>query len=216
MKVTSPTGNAGCPEVCGRLRRFLVSDSEIFDSIGCKSNRPAVIRPMATRARNLAETWSSLGSRELTGILDTLAVDVVLHDKHVEISISKTRLRLVLQKAAPGGDSKEGGTLASADDLSHLTLEAKLKRCGGEVHLVVPGVYGENVQQAAPSPPLLKALARANRWDRQVLAGKAVDQRSLARFSGLTERYVGKVYPLRFPGARNCGGHSPTNVSRGI
>jgi len=153
---------------------------------------------MVTRARNLAETWSSLGSRELTDILDTLAVDVVLHDKHVEIAVSKTRLRLFLQNAAPGGGSKEGSMLALADDLIRLTVEAKLRRCSGEVHLVVPGAYGESVQAAAPKPPLLKALARANRWYEQVLAGKAVDQRSLARFSGLTERYVAKVYPCAF------------------
>ena len=184
--------------VCGRVRRFLASDSEIFDNIGCKSDRPAVIRPMVTTARNLAEAWSSLGSRELTDILDTLAVDVVLHDTHVEIAVSKTRLRLFLQNAAPGGDLKEGRTLASSDDLIRLTVEAKLRRCGGEVHLVVPGAYGESVQAAAPKPPLLKALARANSWYEQVLAGKAVDQRSLARFSGLTERYVGKVYPCAF------------------
>src|SRR5215831_5507763 len=183
--------------VCGRLRRFLGSDSEIFDNIGCKSDRPALIRPMITRARNLAETWLSLGSWELMGILDTLAVDVVLHDTHVEIAVSKTRLRLFLQNAAPGGDSKEGGMLASADDLIRLTVKAKLKRCGGEVHLVVPGGY-ENVQEATPRPPLLKALARANRWYEQVLAGKTGDLRSLARFSGLTERYVGKVYPCAF------------------
>jgi ParB-like chromosome segregation protein Spo0J len=47
-------------------------------------------------------------------------------------------------------------------------------------------------------PALLKALARANRWYEEVLAGKAIDQRSLARFSGLTERYIGKVYPCAF------------------
>ena len=77
-----------------------------------------------------------------------------------------------------------------------LIAEAKRKRCG-ELPCILPGAL-ENTQAPAPKPALVKALARASRWYEEVLAGRGLDQRSLARFSGLTERYVGKVYPCAF------------------
>ena len=82
--------------VCGRLRRFLASDSEMFDHLWDLCTGRQFFRPMVTSARTLAETWSSLGVREITNIFETLAVEVVLHDEHVE-AVSKTRSRLVLQ-----------------------------------------------------------------------------------------------------------------------
>jgi site-specific DNA recombinase len=65
------------------------------------------------------------------------------------------------------------------------------------VHVVVPPSL------TAPStsktkPPLLKALARAHAWYQRVLIGEVFDQRALARQAGLTERYVGKVFPCAF------------------
>jgi len=47
-------------------------------------------------------------------------------------------------------------------------------------------------------PSLLKALARAHSRYASVLEGNAVDQRALAHFAGLTERYIGKVFPSAF------------------
>jgi hypothetical protein len=77
-----------------------------------------------------------------------------------------------------------------------LTVEAKRKRCGGEVHLVVPPSSG--VPREHPKLPLIKALARAQGWYEKVVQGKAFDMRSLARDAGLTERYVGKVFRCAF------------------
>ena len=82
-----------------------------------------------------------------------------------------------------------------ANDLISLTIEAKSKRCGGEVHLVVPP-NSDSVQQ--PKPSLIKAIARAHGWYEKVVHGDALDMRSLARQAGLTERYVGKVFGCAF------------------
>ena len=81
-------------------------------------------------------------------------------------------------------------------DLISLTVEAKKKRCGGEVHLVVPP--NSSVSREHPKVPLIKALARAHAWYEKVIQGKAFDMRSLARDAGLTERYVGKVFRCAF------------------
>jgi hypothetical protein len=81
-------------------------------------------------------------------------------------------------------------------DLISLTVEAKRKRCGGEVHLIVPP--SSSVSREHPKLPLIKALARAHSWYEKVIQGKAWDMRSLARDAGLTERYVSKVFRCAF------------------
>ena len=84
----------------------------------------------------------------------------------------------------------------ASGDLISLTVEAKRKRCGGEVHLIVPPSSGVSCEH--PKVPLIKALARARGWYEKVIQGKACDMRSLARDAGLTDRYVGKVFRCAF------------------
>jgi site-specific DNA recombinase len=77
-----------------------------------------------------------------------------------------------------------------------LVIEAKQKRFGGEVHLVVPP--NSSVSVGHPKTSLMKAIARAHNWYEKVVLGEALDMRSLARQAGLTERYVGKVFGCAF------------------
>ena len=58
------------------------------------------------------------------------------------------------------------------DDLICLTIDAKLKRSGGEVHLVVPPHSG-GAPSPQPNPSLMKAVARARSWYERVLEGKS-------------------------------------------
>ena len=96
------------------------------------------------------------------------------------------RLRLLDAERAP----------TTAGDVARLSVEAKRKRCGGEVHLVISPSSG--LMPAQPRSRLIKAIARAHSWYGKVLRGQALDQRSLARETGLTERYVGKVFGCAF------------------
>jgi hypothetical protein len=73
-----------------------------------------------------------------------------------------------------------------------LIIEAKRKRCGGEVHLVA--LPNGSVPVAHLNPALIKAVARAQGWYEKLLQGGASDIRSLAQQAGMTERYVGKVF----------------------
>ena len=112
--------------------------------------------------------------------------------------ISRKELRLLLEN---GGKVIASNLLGvrkpvDANDLISLTIEAKRKRCGGEVHLVVPPNSVVSVRH--PKPSLIKAIARAHGWYERVVQGKALDMRSLARHSGLAERYVGKVFGCAF------------------
>ncbi len=88
-------------------------------------------------------------------------------------------------------------TSIHSDDLICLRIEAKLKRSGGEVHLVVPPISG-GVPSHQPNPSLIRAVARARNWYERVLEGKSSNQRSLILHAGLTARYIGKVFGCAF------------------
>jgi hypothetical protein len=81
-------------------------------------------------------------------------------------------------------------------ELICLDIEAKRKRYGGEIHLVVPP--NSNVPIRHPRPALIKAVARGHAWHEKVLEGKIVDMRSLARETGLTPHYVRNVFACGF------------------
>ena len=78
-----------------------------------------------------------------------------------------------------------------------LSIEAKLKRSGGEVHLVVSPNSG-GVPSHQPNQSLMKAVARARSWYERVLEGKSSNQRSLTLHAGLTRRYIGRVFDCAF------------------
>jgi len=77
-----------------------------------------------------------------------------------------------------------------------LTIEAKRKRYGGEIHLVVPPNSSVPVQH--PRPALIKAVVRGHAWYEKVLGGTITDMRSLARETGLTPHYVRNVFACAF------------------
>lgn len=83
-----------------------------------------------------------------------------------------------------------------SSDLICLTIEAKRKRYGGEIHLIVPPNSNPPVRH--PRPALIKAVARGHAWYEKVLNGEVTDMRCLARETGLTPHYVRNVFACAF------------------
>jgi hypothetical protein len=78
-----------------------------------------------------------------------------------------------------------------------LTVDARLKRCGGETKLIVPaGTAG--IATARPNPTLVKALARAHSWVARLLSGQTSSIQAIAQAERLTGRYVARIIPLAF------------------
>jgi hypothetical protein len=182
-----------------RLLSFLKSDAEVFDRLGAAAESPASSGQLVAAARKFASRWSSFRSDELRDLLTSFVRRVIIQQNNIEVLISRTDLRQVLEK----GDEFVPTNLdrpqksVHPDDLICLTIEAKLKRSGGEVHLVIPPNSSE-VFSHQPNPSLMKAVARARGWYERVLEGKSSDQRSLTLHAGMTERYIGKVFGCAF------------------
>jgi hypothetical protein len=182
-----------------RLLSFLKSDAEVFDRLGAAAESPASSGQLVAAARKFASRWSSFRSDELRDLLTSFVRRVIIQQNNIEVLISRTDLRQVLEK----GDEFVPTNLdrpqksVHPDDLICLTIEAKLKRSGGEVHLVIPPNSSE-VSSHQLNPSLMKAVARARGWYERVLEGKSSDQRSLTLHAGMTERYIGKVFGCAF------------------
>jgi site-specific DNA recombinase len=181
------------------LCSFLSADARVFDELSLASESADDLHRLIAAASTLASRWKNGHDAELRKMLSSFVRRVVVGENEIQILISRTDLRhlLDLDKITSSGRERWQGS-AKANDLVCLTLEAKLKRCGGEIHLIVPPNSSAAMSPKQSKPALVKAVARAYGWYERILEGKALDQRSLARHSGLTERYVGKVLKCAF------------------
>jgi len=158
----------------------------------------AASRQLVAAAKKFVESWPSVRSNEFRDLLACFVRRVIIQENNIEVLVSRAGLRQVLER----GDKFVPTSLdrpqksVHPDDLIYLTIEAKLKRSGGEVHLVIPPNPIRASSQQNPS--LMKAVARARVWYERVLEGKSSDQRSLTLHAGVTERYIGIVFGCAF------------------
>jgi len=180
--------------VTEKLVAFLKSDAEMFDRLSQQGESPAISRNRVATAKKLAMRLPSLPSDDLRDLLATFLHRVVIQEDSIKVMIRRKDVRQLLENSGrvQAANLLGGQKPPDANDLISLSIEAKRKRFGGEVHLVVPP--NSSVSVVHPKPSLIKAIARAHGWHEKVVQGNAPDMRSLARQAGLTERYVGKVF----------------------
>jgi site-specific DNA recombinase len=159
-----------------------------------REESPAISRNRVATAKKLAMRLPSLPSDDLRDLLATFLHRVVIQEDSIKVMIRRKDVRQLLENSGrvQAANLLGGQKPPDANDLISLSIEAKRKRFGGEVHLVVPPNSIDSVRH--PKPSLIKAVARAHGWYEKIVQGNALDMRSLARQVGLTERYVGKVF----------------------
>ncbi len=185
--------------VLERLVGFLRSDADVFDQLRHEGQSPATLREQTSSAKKLATKLSSLPTSDLGETLSSFLHRVVIGEDQIQVVIARPDLCRLLrnrEQSVPA-DMSEKRQPVDASEMICLNIETKLKRYGGVVHVVVPP-NSTATPASQTKPSLLKALARAHAWYEQVLEGKALDQRALARQAGFNERYIGKVFPCAF------------------
>jgi len=184
--------------VTEQLRAFLESDAKVFDGLSATAESPAIVQPLVTAAKKLAASFASLPSDDLRDLLASFLQSVIIQENNIQVMIRRTDLRELLENGDQILVAKRVGIRRSVDasDMICLTVEAKRKRYGGEVHLVVPPSSGVTIRR--PRTSLIKAVARGYAWYEKVLEGKVADMRSLARETGLTPHYVRNVFACAF------------------
>jgi site-specific DNA recombinase len=181
-----------------RLQAFLRSDSQVFDELSAVAESPAILQPLVASAKKLAGRLSSLPADNLRDLFACILQKVVIQQDDIQVMIRKSDLRDLLEHGDHIIAARLVGSRQSREpaELIGLTIEAKRKRYGGEIHSVVPP--NSTVPVRNPRPALIKAIARGHSWHGKVLEGKFVDMRSLARETELTPHYVRNVFACGF------------------
>jgi hypothetical protein len=73
----------------------------------------------------------------------------------------------------------------------------KLKRCGGEMRLIIPG-WAASDQRRQPVLSLIKAVSRASDWVRRMEGGEFKHQRDLAKATKIEPRYINAILRVAF------------------
>jgi site-specific DNA recombinase len=155
--------------VLSQLQALLLDPGALLDLLSDETPDLAELHVLLAKAANFAQRWSSLAPAALTGLVRAITKRVVVHTDHVDIVLSPDRLRAALRTGPVFAEPPDLNQACRAE--ATLTVDARLKRCGGETKLIVPA-GASNTTPARPNPTLLKALARAHSWVARLLSAR--------------------------------------------
>jgi DNA invertase Pin-like site-specific DNA recombinase len=181
--------------VVTRIQALLHDPGALLDLLSDETPDLPALHALLAAAAELARRWPTLAPAALRGFVRAITKRVVVHTDHLNIVLSPDRLRAALRTNPVSADPPDLDQPYRAEVT--LTVDARLKRCGGETKLIVPAHAAGNTPPR-PNPTLLKALARAHSWVTRLLSGQASSIRAIAQAEGLTARYVARIVPLAF------------------
>lgn len=177
--------------ICGRIQSLLRSPEELLQATGAQSSDAAVCKALITAGKQLAKTWPSRAMSEQREFLCDGIGRIVVHETGLQIAVVQSALRAVLlgEKLAASGKSTQ--------DVFTITVDARVKRCGWEVRLVVPAGTGTQTT-TRPTLPLIKAVARVHRWPERIMRGEFRSRQLVAQFANVDQRYAGRILQFAF------------------
>jgi site-specific DNA recombinase len=179
--------------VCSRLRSFLRSTHEVVDTLALQRTNAAATQSVLASAQELSKRLASAAAAETRPLIRNLISRIVVHPESVNVLLDKQVLRSALLDGRSGMSPRadlHNGFLS-------LKVKARLKRCGGEVRLVLPANSGVEIP-VRQVPSLIKAIARARDWYCRIIRGELTGSRSIAEATGLDERYVRRIFQFAF------------------
>ncbi len=183
--------------VLNELKSFFASADQVVSALADTEDDLATTQTLIESAVGYAKRLDGNSPSSLSEMLETILARILVHQGSVEIQINRAKLRAQLL----GPDHTDAQTQGTMNDLSRqpiaLTIETKLKRCGGEMRLIIPSQSADRASDNAV-PALIKAISRAHEWVRQIVAGEYKDQRAIAEATGLNERYVSRIIQSAF------------------
>jgi hypothetical protein len=153
---------------------------------------------LITAGKQLAKIWQAKSSAEHREFLSDVIARIVVHETTLEVAIIQPALREALlgdQSSRPA--KRERSLEKQTKDVFRLTIDARVKRCGGEVRLLIPADSATEAP-ARPVPSLIKAIARAHPWPEKIIRGELTGLHSIAQLTGLDEHYAGRILNCSF------------------
>jgi hypothetical protein len=182
-----------------RLQSFLQSGREVMDELSLPEDPAARTQQIMAGAAKQFDQLRSGAPAVVKDFVRKVVQRVVVHADRIEVEVDKQKLRDTLTADPHASSSRTAAQQPEqgSPDAIRFNIEARVKRCGGEMRLMFPPDHPGQV----PSPPassLLKALARGRTWYEWIVAGEVSGRRAIAQKLRLNERYVGRVLECAF------------------
>jgi site-specific DNA recombinase len=200
--------------VRSRLQSFFESSREMEDWFESKRkrNNGALTANILASAEEYSKRLASGAVAETRDLIRGLISRIVVGAASVELILEKQALHTALNKGCPSRFS----STANQNGVLRLKVDARLRRCGGGVRFIIPANFSGQIQ-FHPRPSLIKAVVRAHDWYGQIVRGERSGSRSIARATGLDERYVSRILQCAFLAPdiveRILNGRQPPNMS---
>ena len=176
--------------VCGKFQAVLSSPEQLLKAAGAGASDAATCKSLIAAGKQLARAWPSKSVVVQRELLQRVIKQIILLESGLQIAIIQPALRAALlgQPTIVGKSTQELFTIA---------IDAQLKRCGGEIRLVIAS--GTEIQRPRrQSVPLIKAVARAYRWPEKIMHGEFQSRQSVAQFADVDQRYAGRILQFAF------------------
>jgi site-specific DNA recombinase len=198
-----------------RLQSFLQSGKDVMDELSHPEDPSLRTQQILDAAAKQFQRLSSGTPTLVHDFLRKVVRRVVVHADRMEVEVGKQELLAALTQEArtplPGPEKQQGFR-----EVIRLEIDARLRRCGGEMRLVFPPDHlGHTTSQ--PTSSLLKALARGRTWHEWIVAGEVSGQTAISQRLGLNERYVSRVLECAFLAPdiveSILNGHQPSDLT---
>ena len=127
---------------------------------------------LLSAARNALTSWALGTPKTIASFVRQVLERVTLGQDEIEIQISKKALKAALLGSPPASHAAAPDQKTPESDALILKLPACLKRCSGEIRLVIPAGVQPDLRPR-PNAALIKALSRAHTWKETLLSGQA-------------------------------------------
>ena len=133
-----PAGDVECL-VLDRLRAFFASEQDVGEALSCFELAASTLRAVLSKSTKLAEEWATLPPIRIREFLRSVIGTVEIHDEKVIVSLKRKEMASVLL-----GDTFSLPTITGPETFE-LRIEAKLRRAGKGIRLVVGGGVAEKL-----------------------------------------------------------------------
>jgi site-specific DNA recombinase len=183
-------------QVALRLQSFLQSTNEVMKGLTLPGDHPELTQGLVMAAKKQAEEWSTVSPAYVRDFVRKVVRRIVVGADRIEVETSRSAFRALFTDSRLDASCQTAVQVqeAASDDFIRLTVEAQLKRCGGEMRLVVT----PDSSRPREITPLVKAVVRAHRWREGLLAGEAPDRTVVAKRLSLNEEYLRRVLGCAF------------------
>jgi len=184
--------------VVERLQTFLSSGPDVLQSLALPSDDAALQTAVLASVRHQAAKLTEAAQAETRAFLQAVVSKITLVGDEIQILLRRQRLQCALLGNDRSTQSEPSKLHTDeCDEPICLTIKAQLRRCGGEMRVILPDSQ-EKKDKAHPNPAMIKAIARAYCWHDRLISGEAKSIRSIAKEVGVHERYVSHILHCAF------------------